>query len=109
MTDEMSEFESVSYEQAISLLRQHANGAVALITAPFPGMSIQVSGTLHVQEGEQFAFAVLADESLSVSVMPIPGCTFQVPSPASGGVDTLICSLSGPDVDQEIMMWMVRF
>ena len=103
MTDEMSQFESVSYEQAVSLLRQHANEEAALITAPFPGMSLQVSGTLHVQEGEQFAFAVLADESLSVSVMPIPGCTFQIPAGTSGEIDTLICSLSGPEMEQDII------
>lgn len=109
MTDEMTEFDSVSYEQAVSLIRQHANGEAALITAPFPGMSIQINGTLHVQEGEQFAFSVITDASLSVSVMPIPGCTFQIPKASGGPVDTLICSLAGPEMEQAIMMWMVRF
>jgi len=104
----MDQFEAVSYEQAISLLRQHADKDVTLITAPFPGMSFQISGRLFVQEDGQFAFAVMADERLSVSVMPFRECLFQIPA-GSGTVDTIICALGGPEPDQEVMMWMVRF
>ena len=97
MPDEINEFENISYEQAISLLRQHSGEGATLITAPFPGMSLQVSGTLYVQDAEQFAFAVVADERLSVSVMPFPECIFQIPGGVSGPVDTIICAIGSPE------------
>jgi hypothetical protein len=104
----MDSFETVTYEQAVNLLRRHADHDVTLVTSPFPGMSIQIAGQLFAQNEEPFAFAVVADERLSVTVMPFPNCIFQVPS-ATPEVDTLMCAFAGPEPGDEVMMWMVRF
>jgi hypothetical protein len=101
-------FETITYEQAVSILRRHADKDVMLITSPFPGMSIQIGGALFVQNEEPFAFAVVADERLSVTVMPFPNCIFQIPTGATD-VDTLMCAFAGPEPGDEVMMWMVRF
>ena len=104
----MGEFETISYDQALGIVRRHADKEVALVTAPFPGMSMQCSGRLFVQDAEQFAFAVAAGEHLSFSVVPFPNCVYQIPSGA-GELDALICAVPGPEPEQEIMMWMLRF
>ena len=104
----MNQFSTISYDQAVGLLRRHADGEITLVTAPFPGMSFQFTGTLFVQDDGPFAFAVVAGENLSVSVMPFPECIFQVPSDQPE-VEALVASIGGPDEGQEVMMWMVRF
>ena len=104
----MDQFESISYEQAVSLLKRHADLDVGLVTVPFPGMSLEVSGSLFVQNAEPFAFAVVADERLSISVMPFPDCIFQIPK-SEGDVPALVCAMPGEEPGSEVMMWMVRF
>jgi hypothetical protein len=101
-------FETVTYEQAVTILRRHADQDVTLITSPFPGMSLQFGGTLFTQNEEPFAFAVMADERFSVTVMPFPNCIFQIPS-EKPEIDTLMCAFAGPEPGDEVMMWMVRF
>ena len=106
MSRDLNAFENVSYEQAVSLIRQRAGRDVGLITSPFPGMSFQFAGTLFVQEEGQFAFAVASGEGISVTVMPFPEGVFQIPA-GGGPVEALVAAIGEPE--QETMMWMLRF
>jgi hypothetical protein len=108
MTDLMDSFETISYERAVGVLRDHADSDVTLITSPFPGMSFQIGGTLFTQNEEPFAFAVVADERLSVTVMPFPNCVFQAPA-GKREIEALVCAFAGPEPGDEVMMWMIRF
>lgn len=103
----MSEFENISFDQATNLIRRSAGREATLVTPSVPGVSIQLSGQLVVQEGgEHFAFGIAASESLSVSVLPFPHCTYQIPA-GETGVGALICAMI--EGDQEMMLWLLRF
>ena len=103
----MDEFQNISFDQATSLLRRSAGRDVTLVTPSVPGVSLQMSGRLVVQDGgEHFAFGIAATETLSVSVLPFPHCTFQIPQ-GDGEVGALICALS--EGEQEMMLWLLRF
>ena len=103
----MDEFENISFDQATSLLRRSAGREATLVTPSVPGVSLQVSGKLVVQEaGEHFAFGIAAAESLSVSVLPFPHCTYQIPA-GEGDVGALICAMV--EGEQEMMLWLLRF
>jgi len=104
----MDSFEVVSYERAVEALKHHADREVTLVTSPFPGMSLQIVGQLFTQNEEPFAFAVVADERFSITVMPFPNCIFQAPS-GSAEIETLMCAFPGPEPGDEVMMWMIRF
>ncbi len=105
----MDSFQTISYDQAKNLVRRHANGAVTLVTPSVPGVSVQMSGTLYVQEGEdQFAFAIAAGENLSVSVLPFPQGTYQIPE-GEGDVQALVCAMGGSEADGDVLLWMLRF
>jgi hypothetical protein len=103
----MNEFQNISFDQATSLLRRSAGREVTLVTPSVPGVSIQLSGQLVVQDGgEHFAFGIAASESLSVSVLPFPHCTYQIPT-GETDVSALICAMV--ESDQEMMLWLLRF
>lgn len=105
----MPEFQTISNDQALGIIRRHANDEVTLVTPSLPGVSIQITGRLYTQEtADNFAFAIAAGENMSVSVIPFADFVFQIPE-GDGEVDGLICAMTGPQPDQEVMMWMLRF
>lgn len=105
----MSQFETISYDQACGIIRRHANKTASIVTAPFPGMSMQVMGQIHVQEdGEHFAFAVDGGQGISMSVVPFAEFTYQIPG-GSETPDALVCAMDGQEPGQEMLVWMLRF
>lgn len=105
----MPDFQTISHDQALGIIRRHANDEATLVTPSLPGVSMQLSGRLYIQESaDNFAFAIAAGDGLSVSVIPFPDFVFQIPA-GDGEVDGLICAMNGPQPDQEVMMWMLRF
>ena len=105
----MNEFETISYDQACGMIRRHVNKPVTVVTAPFPGMSMQVAGQLYVQEeGEHFAFAIDGGTGVSISVVPFAEFMFQIPK-GSETPDALVCAMEGQDPGQEMLVWMLRF
>jgi hypothetical protein len=105
----MSSFENISYDQAVNLVRRHANAEVTLVTPSVPGVSVQLGGRLYVQEAdEHFAFAVAASEQLSASVLLFRHCMFQIPE-SDGEVDALVCAMPGSESEGEALLWMLRF
>ncbi len=109
MADPRAEFEEINYDQAVNLIRRHGNSLATLVTAPLPGMSFQLTGTLFIQEGEHLAFAVAGSENVSFSVMPFPHFTYQIPTEQRASPSNLLCLLQGGEPDQEVMLWMLRF
>lgn len=104
----MDSFETISFDQARNLLRRHVNQAVTLVAPQVPGMSLQMTGQLFVQESDDyFAFAVAVAENISVTVVPFPDAAYQIPT-GTGEVDALISALNGPE-EQQAMLWMLRF
>ena len=105
----MNDFETISYDQAVNLVRRHANAEITLVTPSVPGVSLQLSGRLYVQDGaEHFAFAVAASEQLSASVLLFPHCLFQIPE-SEGEVNALVCAMPGPEDEGDALLWMLRF
>lgn len=105
----MNDVETISFDQACSMIRRHVNTPVTVVTAPFPGMSMQVAGQLYVQEdGEHFAFAIDGGQGVSISVVPFADFVFQIPSGTSTP-DALVCAMSGQEPGQDLLLWMLRF
>jgi hypothetical protein len=105
----VSDFDTISYDQAINLVRRHANAEVTLVTPAVPGVSMQLGGRLYVQDAdEHFAFAVAANEQLSASVLLFRHCLFQIPQ-SEGEVNALVCAMPGPEDEGDALLWMLRF
>ena len=109
MADSMGDLETISYEQAINMIRRHSDTQVTIVTAPLPGLSFQLTGGLYVHDGEQFAFAVAASEQMSFSVMPFPHFLYQIPPGGESSPPGLLCALPNPEMGEGVMLWMLRF
>lgn len=105
----MSDFQAVAYDQACGMIRRKASAHVTLVTAPFPGMSMQVAGTLYVQEdGEHFAFAIDGGTGVSMSVVPFAEFGYEIPN-GDGEPEALVCAMEGQEPGQQMLVWMLRF
>src|SRR5262249_22257002 len=103
------DFEDISFDQATNVVRRHVGRNVTLVTPAVPGVSVQMSGTLYVQEGgDHFAFAVAAGEHLSASVLPFQHCHHQIPT-REGAVEALVCAMPGDEGSGDVLLWMLRF